>query len=282
MKRAAPVFTLLAVLLGSGLALAQDPPTAETFDEASDQDQTQTQAEAQTDQDAASDDTVAETPARRPPYVDLRRVASIDGDAAAGAAKSELCSTCHGPEGISIAPSFPNLAGQSADFMYWQLVEYKRGVNTSPMTPLVADLSEQDMRDLSFYYASLPAGGAPSPGQQELADAADPEALQTGEHLFRMGDPARGIPACQGCHGADARGPAASAYVNPSGHRPYAGYPALRGQQLVYLQTKLGEYRDGEMADSTSDFVMTGVARDLDDEAIQALSSWLSSLPASQ
>lgn len=261
MKRAAPAYTLLAILLGSGLALlAQGPVLAGPA--------------------PADDDTSAEDQPADPPYLDLRRVAGIEGDVAAGKAKSEMCVACHGTEGISIAPSFPNLAGQSADFMYWQLVEYKRGVNASPMTPLVSEMSEQDMRDMSLYYASLPTGGTPSSGQQELAEAADPAALQAGQQLYLSGDPARGIPSCQGCHGADARGPTAASYVNFSGHRPYAGYPALRGQQMVYLQNKLGQYRDGEVADSTSDFVMTGVARQLDDESIQALSTWLSSLPA--
>src|SRR3546814_16343975 len=55
-------------------------------------------------------------------YVDLRRARPITGNAAAGQAKSELCSTCHGPQGISIAPTFPKIAGQSADFFYWQMV----------------------------------------------------------------------------------------------------------------------------------------------------------------
>ena len=252
------VSTLLAVLLGSTVAQAQQSPTS----------------------DSAPAEMPAEAEAPPLDYLDLRRVATISGNAAAGQAKSELCAACHGPQGISIAPGFPNIAGQSADFMYWQLVEYKRGVNPSPMTPLVADLSDQDMRDLSVYYAAMPADGAPSTGQEALIAAADPAQLQLGEQLYLSGDPGKGIPSCQGCHGADARGPAAADRANRSGHHPYAGYPSLRGQQSTYLQTKLGDYRDGNIGDSTSDFVMTGVAKRLDDASIQALSTWLSSLPA--
>ncbi|MGY0556366.1 c-type cytochrome [Lysobacter sp. A421] len=250
--------TLLAVLLGPAVAQAQESPTS----------------------DSAPAESPAEAEAPSPDYLDLRRVASIHGDAAAGQAKSELCAACHGPQGIAIAPIFPNIAGQSADFMYWQLVEYKRGVNPSPMTPLVANLSDQDMRDLSMYYAAMPADGAPSSGQEAPAAAADPAQLQLGEQLYLSGDLGKGIPSCQGCHGADARGPAAADRVNRSGHHPYAGYPSLRGQQAAYLQAKLGAYRDGNIGDSTSDFVMTGVAKQLDDASIQALSTWLSSLPA--
>src|SRR5690606_37752878 len=125
-------------------------------------------------------------------YVDLRRARPIAGNAAAGQAKAEVCAACHGPQGIAIAPAFPNLAGQRADFMYWQLVEFKRNPD-SPMSPLVADLSDQDMRDLSAYYAGL----AP-PAADPAADPADPAPVdatlvQRGERLYLSGDPAKGI-----------------------------------------------------------------------------------------
>src|SRR3546814_16255447 len=55
-------------------------------------------------------------------YVDLRRARPITGNADAGQAKSELCSTCHGPQGISNAPTFPNIAGQSAAFFTWHKI----------------------------------------------------------------------------------------------------------------------------------------------------------------
>src|SRR3546814_13006986 len=66
---------------------------------------------------------------------------------------------------ISIAPTFPNIAGQSADFFYWQMVEFKRNPD-SPMSPLVAELSEQDMLDLAAYYSGIappPADPAAEP-----------------------------------------------------------------------------------------------------------------------
>src|SRR5690606_33277132 len=212
-------------------------------------------------------------------YVDLRRATPITRNAAAGQAKAEVCAACHGPQGISIAPAFPNLAGQRADFMYWQLVEFKRNPD-SPMSPLVADLSDEDMRDLSTYYAGLAPTPAPAdPGADAAEAPSDPALLQRGEQLYLTGDPEKGIPPCQGCHGSDASGHADALRVDRSGHAPYAAWPALRGQQGMYLQTKLAEYRDGKMDDSTTDFVMTGIGRRLDDESIEALSAWLSSLP---
>jgi hypothetical protein len=45
----------------------------------------------------------------------------------------------------------------------------------------------------------------------------------------------------------------------------------LRGQQFDYLVTKLKEYREGKLTRSSNDFIVTGVARTIDDELIQAV-----------
>lgn len=253
MKRATGLLAIIAASALSALAFAQSQETPEE------------EASAAAAEAGAVDDG----------YVDLRRARPITGNAAAGQAKSELCATCHGPQGISIAPTFPNIAGQSMDFMYWQLVEFKRNPE-SPMSPLVADLSDQDMLDLSAYYAGLTSTPADPPAEPAPVDA---QLARRGEQLYLAGDPAKGIPPCQGCHGVDANGHADALRTDRDGHAPYASYPALRGQQSIYLQTKLAEYRDGKMDDSTTDFVMTGIGERLDDESIEALSAWLSSLP---
>lgn len=221
------------------------------------------------------------TPATTHPgdYSDLRRISPVQGNAAAGQAKSELCAACHSPTGISVIPIYPNLAGQSATYMYWELMQFKRGrLPDSPMTALVSDLSDQEMRDLAAYYASLdPAAAAAEPA--DASTDADPQRLQRGEQLYLSGDPGKGIPACQGCHGVDARGHPDALKPDRNGHTPYAAYPALRGQQVAYLQTRLGQYHARTFHDSTTDFVMQGVAQRLDEDSIQSLSEWLSSLP---
>ena len=235
------------------------------------------EAVAPAEQPAATPTEQAPSPAVARHYVDLRRIVPIHGDAAAGKAKAELCSACHGADGVAIAPTFPNLAGQRIDFLYWQLVEFKRGaLPDSPMTPPAASLDEADMRDLAAYYASLPppAATATDPTTAPDADAAQ---LQLGQSLYLDGDPGKGIPPCQGCHGTDARGHPAATSPDHAGYTPYAVYPALRGQQALYLQGKLGEYHDGKLHDSTTDFVMSGVGQRLDAESIAAVSAWLSS-----
>ena len=60
---------------------------------------------------------------------------------------------------------------------------------------------------------------------------------------------------------------------------PYLVYPALRGQYSPYLVSRLTNFRMGLPHDTTSDFIMSNVARTLDDDSLQAIAAWLSSLP---
>lgn len=214
--------------------------------------------------------------AEGPLILDLRRIVPITGDAQAGAAKAPLCATCHGQQGIAIVPVFPNLAGQRADYLYWELVSYEHGARPqSAMTPLVEQLTDEDMRNLAVYYAAMVP---PAPAADADAAPADQELLRRGEELYLHGDAAQGIPPCQGCHGADARGHPRALQADSAGYTPYAVYPALRGQQPAFLQTTLEEFRAGERTGSTVDRVMNGIGRQLDDRSISALSAWLASL----
>ena len=73
-----------------------------------------------------------------------------------GATLALRCTMCHGARGLSQANT-PNLAGQYPITIYKQLVDFKTGARASAvMAPLVADLSDADMRDLAAYYAYLP------------------------------------------------------------------------------------------------------------------------------
>jgi cytochrome c553 len=205
--------------------------------------------------------------AAAPRYADLRHIEPVHGDAAAGAKKATVCFACHGADGASVAPTFPRLAGQRADFLYHRLVSFKRAdpkdpyYSVSPMTPNVASLSDTDMRDLAAYFSS----------QTPPATTATAAAPGNGEALFLAGDPARGIPPCQGCHGADAGG-------SSIGTGQYAAYPSLRGQYAPYLIARLTSFHKNLPHDTTNDFIMGGVAQTLDDESIQAIAAWLSSL----
>ena len=205
-------------------------------------------------------------------YTDLRDVEPIHGDAAEGAKKAVTCFACHGASGTSVAPTFPRLAGQRIDYLYHRLLIFKHAsskdpyYSTSPMTAMARSLSDIDMRDLAAFFASQ----QPQPATTAIAT---PEAsLEKGALLFRAGDPTRGIPPCQGCHGAEARGPSPAT-------GPYAVYPLLRAQYAPYIVSRLTSFRKDLPHDTTSDFIMSNVAHALDDDSLQAIAAWLGSLP---
>ena len=197
--------------------------------------------------------------------LDLRRMQPIHGDAQAGAGKAAVCAACHGAQGVGIAPNFPNLAGQSATYLYVQLREFHAGERNDPvMTAQATMLSDTDMRDLAAYFAAMPPKAA-GPGA----------AGSRGEQLYLAGDPAKGIPPCQGCHGPTGMGP--EPHRSSAPQPPWATFPHLRGQPSLYLAKQLADYKDGARAGSSNAKVMQGVAQTLDDDDLKALSVYLSS-----
>jgi len=184
-----------------------------------------------------------------------------------------VCHACHGV-GASVAPTFPRLAGQRPDYLYHRLVSFKTAgpkdpyYSESPMRSQAANLSDADMRDLAAYFSAQ----TPTAANVTQAPAA---VAGKGENLFLAGDPALGIPPCQGCHGADAAGPSIAT-------GPYAAYPSLRGQYSMYLAARLTSFHNNLPRDTTNDFIMGDVARTLDTDSIQAIAAWLSSLTLSR
>ncbi len=82
--------------------------------------------------------------------------AVLAADADAGKAKSGVCAGCHGANGMSVIPGYPNLAGQNEMYLAKQLKAFKSGARKNPiMTGIVAALSDEDMDNLAAYYASL-------------------------------------------------------------------------------------------------------------------------------
>ena len=194
---------------------------------------------------------------------DLRRQQPITGDAQAGLAKSAVCAACHGAQGLAIAPNFPNLAGQSATYLYVQLKTLKNGQRSDPiMSGQAATLSDTDMRNLAAYYASLPA-----------EPAGHAVAASRGGRLFLDGDPTQGVPPCQGCHGPTGRGP--RVYPGDAPQPPWSTFPRLHGQSAIYVTKALGDFSSGARSGTSNALIMHGVAQTLDDADIQALSTYI-------
>jgi cytochrome c553 len=78
------------------------------------------------------------------------------GDIAAGKAKAATCAACHGANGISAVPMYPNLAGQKEQYLIKQLKDFKAGKRQDPvMAPMAMILSDADIENVAAYYASL-------------------------------------------------------------------------------------------------------------------------------
>ncbi len=189
------------------------------------------------------------------------------GDPVAGEKKATICAACHGPKGVSVNPDWPKQAGQHAQYMYKQLVEFKAGMTATGsavfrkdpvMSAQASLLSEQDMADLSAYFATLPVSYADiAPADEELA--------RRGERLYRGGDVVRHIPACSGCH-------------SPSGlgNGP-AKFPILAGQHSKYISNQLNHFRSGLRAND-SNRMMRDIAERLSDADIAAVALYIQGL----
>ncbi len=178
------------------------------------------------------------------------------GDAATGAQKAAVCMACHGANGNSINPEWPNLAGQHEGYVAEQLANFKQGARTNPlMSPMAAALTDTDMQDLGAHFAQQTPAGL----------EADPSNWKAGEKLYRGGDAERGLPACIACHGPQGKGNAP------------ARYPALRAQHAVYAYNQLRAYSAGTRVTPGND-IMQVVASKLTDEEMRALASYLQGL----
>jgi cytochrome c553 len=81
--------------------------------------------------------------------------AAASGDADVGKKKSTPCAACHGANGVSASPDFPNLAGQYEDYLAKALTHYKNGKRKNPiMQAQVANLTQKDILDLAAYFSS--------------------------------------------------------------------------------------------------------------------------------
>ena len=178
------------------------------------------------------------------------------GSVEAGQLKAATCGACHGMDGNSPSPEWPNLAGQHAGYIESQLRAFKAGERQNDlMSPMAMILSDEDMADLAAYFASQKVRG----GETE------PSKLALGERVYRAGNVQKGVIACAGCHGPAGRG------------NPLAGYASIQGQHAVYVANQLRAYRSGAR-DTDPNQMMRNVAALLSDEEIDAVASYVQGL----
>ncbi|AKJ96225.1 MULTISPECIES: cytochrome c [Thioalkalivibrio] len=178
------------------------------------------------------------------------------GDPQRGQELSQSCAACHQADGNSVNPEWPKLAGQHPKYTTKQLEDYKSGRReNSLMAGQVANLDEQDMRDLSAYFAE----------QSISSGTADEEVVERGEQIYRGGIPSQNVAACIACHGPNGNG------------NPEAMFPAVAGQHAQYSADQLRYFRSGDRANDNGR-MMRNVARNMSDSDIEAVSQYMAGL----
>jgi cytochrome c553 len=188
-------------------------------------------------------------------------IAVAAGDANKGAQiATQVCAACHGADGNSNAVTNPKLSGQHADYLYKQLSNFKvkPGAKEAEranaiMAGFAAQLSDEDMRNVSAYYESQ---------KLKPSSAKDKDLSDLGQKIYRGGIAEKNVPACAGCHGAAGAGIPAQ-------------YARLGGQWAEYTESQLIGFRSGARKNNTQ--MMTISAR-LSDREMKAVSDYIAGL----
>ena len=200
----------------------------------------------------------AATEAAKPeakPEAKLEAKAPTKPDLVKGEASfTAVCAACHGADGNSGTPVNPKLAQQHPEYLVKQLQEFKSGKrNNAVMKGFASNLSDDDMRNISYWAASKKA---------KAGFAKDKELVALGEKIYRGGISDRQIPACASCH-------------SPTGAGLPAQYPRLGGQHADYTVAQLTGFRDGVRKNNLQ---MTQVSAKLNDREIKAVSDYIAGL----
>ena len=187
---------------------------------------------------------------------DVDTVVMTDAQKAALQKTIETCSACHGLNGRSVSPTFPNLAAQTAPYIELQLHAFKDQTRADPdaqayMWGMASQLDDISISGLAAYFSKQSAAEGKSGNATLVAQ---------GKQIFVEGVPGRQIPACASCHGAQAQG------IGP--------FPRLAGQHAPYLLKQLLVIQSVLRTAP----VMHGVIKDLTRDQMQAVVAYLESI----
>jgi cytochrome c553 len=156
--------------------------------------------------------------------------------------------------------AFPNLAGQSAEYLQNALEAYARGDRHSGiMQPIAVGLTAASIRNLSRYYSKLPLSVPPMEDEARTAD------IKRGRTIAQHGIPEQGIPSCVDCHA-------------PEATHPKPEYPILAGQPVDYLVLQLELFKQGNRGGSAYAHLMHAIVPRMTQEQMRDVAFYLRSL----
>lgn len=171
------------------------------------------------------------------------------------------CTSCHGPQGAGSPEdtTIPRLAGKPAGYLLQQLEYFRSGKrHHAPMEYVVRQLSPAYLRRIAIYFSRQDV-----PVHEHPVPTLPASVMERGRQLVRHGDPDRGVPSCQSCHGESLTG------VQPM-------MPGLTGLTYDYIRTQLKLWRSNGRSDKGM-FCMGVVANRMRKSDINAVSAWLAS-----
>lgn len=184
---------------------------------------------------------------------------AFSSDLSKGKELSASCAACHGDEGISLNPTWPKIAGQNPKYLASQLYEFRKGPdgnrNNAVMYGIAMTLSDDDIENLSAYYASLKSN----------VGLTQDKYLELGRNIYRGGNMEIKIQACMSCHG-------------PNGQGNYAAaIPMLSGQHAQYTYQQLKNF---QASDRSNDYnkMMRNIVHRMTDEEMKAVASYIEGL----
>ncbi len=170
-------------------------------------------------------------------------------------AAAVTCAGCHGADGTSVAPNFPNLAGQQKKYLLREMTDYRDGKRVSElMVPLMSGLSDAELAALAAWYAKQ----QPAP-----ATAGDPALIKQGKALYLKGNSKTDVPSCDGCHEENGAGD--------------GKFPRVAGQRVDYVLDQFRLYAAGKRTNGTR--VMQTVAERMSEEEARAVAEYMASMP---
>jgi cytochrome c553 len=164
-----------------------------------------------------------------------------------GQDRLQLCAACHGPDGNSVNPQVPSIAGQPKLFIENQLILFREELRRSDqMLPVVKGLKDPDIIKLAEHFSKLPA-----------------KSMETGKAdgalVKRASQRAKELR-CGICHLSDFSG--------------QNQIPRLAGQREAYLEAEMRAFRDGKR--TGGDTIMAAALYGVADADIKALAHYLS------
>jgi cytochrome c553 len=190
---------------------------------------------------------------------------ALEGVEQIAPADLQTCARCHGFDGIARGNgAFPNLAGQSAEYLQNALEAYARGDRHSGiMQPIAVGLTATSIRDLSRYYAKLPLSVPPIEDETQTAD------IERGRTIAHHGISEQRVPSCVDCHA-------------PEATHPKPEYPILAGQPVDYLVLQLELFKQGNRGGAAYSHLMHAIVPRMTQEQMRDVALYLRSLQSPQ